>query len=90
MKVAVYVEEGLQQVMFMAENDHEKKILSSMAERPCDVSWHNGSWYTCQGGWKRITEYDVNKQHGIYSHSGEIEATMLVLKEKKSTESKDS
>lgn len=52
MKTALYIEDGLLQVVLAPETDQEKAILS-LVEKKEKVGFYRGSFYECQGGWVR-------------------------------------
>lgn len=58
MKTAIYIEQGVLQVVFTPESDHEKAVLK-IAESNDTVKVHRGSFYECRGGWFRH-EYKGN------------------------------
>ena len=68
MKVSIYIEGSVQQVNLTPENDFEKNILNSLAEKKQEVEIFKGSFYQCQGGWNRQADYP--------------DSMMIVLKEK--------
>ncbi len=59
MKIALYIEDGLQQIVLTPENDTEKKILEKMHGK-AKLSLYKGSFYQCQGGWTRQGSDDTS------------------------------
>lgn len=59
MKIALYIENGSQQIVLTPENDTEKQILAKMHGRP-NFSVYKGSFYQCQGGWVRHGSDDTS------------------------------
>lgn len=54
MKIALYIEDGLEQIVLTPETDTEKGIVGKMHETSSrSVSIKRGSFYACQGGWTR-------------------------------------
>ncbi len=67
MKIALYIEDGLEQVVLTPESETEKAILGKLNERPSDFAIKSGQFFRCQGGY-------VHQQSGPRS-------TMIVLTE---------
>lgn len=53
MKIALYIEEGVDQIVFTPESDTERGILGKLIRGTCELSIKQGSFYECQGGWVR-------------------------------------
>lgn len=68
MKIALYIEDGLEQIVLTPETDTEKAIVAKLNDGEREMIVHQGEFYTCRGGWVR---------HGISETS-----TIIVLKEK--------
>ena len=51
MKTAIYMEDGVLQLVLTPESDFEKKALANF--EPGEVRIENGSFYECQGGYHR-------------------------------------
>ena len=64
MKTAIYIEDGIVQLVITPESDFEKNALSSFEEKPLEAKIFSGSFYDCRGGWIRQTEYVPNRLHG--------------------------
>ena len=67
MKVALYIEDGLEQIVLTPESDTEKAILGKLSAGSRDLSILKGGFFTCRGGWVR--------------QSDGKESTMIVLRE---------
>jgi hypothetical protein len=52
-KIALYIEDGLEQVVLTPESDTEKGILGKMHDGSRDLSVLRGAFYECRGGWVR-------------------------------------
>lgn len=50
MKIALYIENGAQQIVLTPENDTEKQLLAKMHGKT-NFSVYKGSFYNCAGGW---------------------------------------
>lgn len=77
MKIALYIEDGLEQIVLTPESDTEKAILGKLHDGSRELAIKKGSFFKCQGGWLR---HGVHSQHTLYGRAEENdESTMLVL-----------
>lgn len=53
MKTAVYIEEGMMQLVLTPDNQWEKDVIAAFSEKPTEVQFFKGRFYACQGGWTR-------------------------------------
>jgi hypothetical protein len=53
MKTAIYIEQGITQLVLTPENDWERNIVKSITEGKDTVEIKRGGFYHCQGGWVR-------------------------------------
>lgn len=53
MKIALYIEDGLEQIVLTPESDTEKGILGKIHDGSRQLDIKKGSFYECQGGWTR-------------------------------------
>lgn len=56
MKTAIYIENGLTQLVLTPESPWEQNIVKSMTEGTQPVEIKRGSFYECRGGWVRMGE----------------------------------
>lgn len=78
MKIALYIEDGLEQIVLTPESDTEKGILGKMHDGSRQMEIKKGEFYQCRGGWVR---HGLHTIHTVYSHSEENdESTMIVLR----------
>lgn len=56
MKTAIYIENGLVQLVLTPENEWEKSALRSFEGGVPKATIHHGSFYDCRGGWTRHSE----------------------------------
>lgn len=61
MKTAIYIEDGVVQLVLTPEGDFEKNALRSFEANGLETQIFAGSFYDCRGGWTR--------QKQFYSHS---------------------
>lgn len=74
MKIALYIEDGYEQIVLTPQTETEKNILNKIRDNDRKFSIKKGSFYYCQGGWVR------------QSDRRDDESTIFVLNEKQSTE----
>lgn len=76
MKIALYIEDGLEQIVLTPESDTEKSILAKLDDGSRKLSIKHGSFYACRGGWMRHKQSSLS----LYSQEREDDAsTMIVL-----------
>jgi hypothetical protein len=56
MKTAIYIEDGIVQLVLTPESVFEKNALGSFYSKPLDVKMFNGTFYDCAGGWTRQSD----------------------------------
>jgi len=52
-KIALYIEDGLEQVVLHPEGDAERLILARLHDGTRSLSVVRGDFYECRGGWVR-------------------------------------
>ncbi len=76
MKIALYIEDGLEQIVLTPTSETEKAILGKIHDNTRDISIKRGEFYGCRGGWMRQKQRHSN----IYgSDEPNDESTMIVL-----------
>lgn len=58
MKTAIYIEQGVTQLVLTPENDWEKSALANFAKESDSFQIYRGSFYKCNGGWTRYDQTD--------------------------------
>ena len=53
MKTAIYIEDGVVQLVITPETEFEKNALTSFKKNDLDAKIYSGSFYDCRGGWSR-------------------------------------
>lgn len=53
MKIALYIEDGLEQIVLTPQGKTEKAILEKIHDGSRVFEIKRGSFYACQGGWTR-------------------------------------
>lgn len=62
MKTAIYIEDGIVQLVLTPETEFEKNALRSFEDKPTSAKIFAGAFYDCRGGWVRQTSY--HRPHG--------------------------
>lgn len=57
MKTAIYIEDGVVQLVITPEGEFEKNALKSFEDKPVEAKVFAGSFYDCRGGWTRQKQY---------------------------------
>lgn len=80
MKIALYIEDGLEQIVLTPESETEKSILAKLHDGSRSFDLKRGSFYACKGGWVRHAAQTYTS--GLYSpsESQDDESTMIVLR----------
>lgn len=80
MKTAIYIEDGIVQLVITPETDFEKNSLSSFSEDgEVDAKIFEGSFYDCRGGWVRQkNHYPIN----IYNGDTNNEKSLILTQRK--------
>jgi hypothetical protein len=73
MKVALYIEDGLEQIVLTPENDTERMVLAKLDGSHRSIEIAHGGFYLCQGGWVR---------HSPYAERSSDKSTMIILRQK--------
>lgn len=60
MKTAMYVEDGVMQIVITPETEFEKNVLGRIGESHASAKLFVGSFYDCRGGWIRQSKYLPN------------------------------
>jgi len=53
MKTAIYIEDGVTQLVITPENDWEKSAIKTLGKAGIEAEVYEGSFYNCQGGYVR-------------------------------------
>lgn len=58
MKTAIYIEDGVVQLVLTPQNEFEKNVLGSFEDKSTATQVMAGSFYNCGGGWVRHRDAD--------------------------------
>lgn len=68
MKTAIYIEDGVTQIVLTPESDWEKKAISQLEQQKFQAALFAGEFYDCRGGWVRQKEYVPQYTYGYDAH----------------------
>jgi hypothetical protein len=69
MKTAIYIEDGIVQLVITPESDFEKSALKAFeANGEVSAQIFRGTFYDCRGGWVRQKQY-YSPMHGDMDHN---------------------
>lgn len=57
MKTAIYIEDGVVQLVITPESEFEKDAMKSFNGKEAQTKIFNGSFYDCRGGWTRQKQF---------------------------------
>jgi len=66
MKTAIYIEDGIVQLVITPESGFERNAMQSFHDKSLDVQIFDGSFYDCRGGWTRQASHRPG-MHGVPS-----------------------
>lgn len=75
MKTAIYIEDGVVQLVLTPESEFEKNAIGSFKESKTKTTIFEGAFYDCRGGWVRQKQY----YHG--SPRSEEDASLIIRME---------
>lgn len=77
MRIALYIEDGLEQIVLTPETRTEKGIVEKLTDGSRELSIKKGSFFECRGGWVRFNRH--------IDREGDDDSTMIVLRQKSPT-----
>jgi hypothetical protein len=78
-KIALYIEDGLEQIVLTPTSETEKAILEKIHDGTRELSIKRGEFYGCRGGWMR----QKKQYQSLYgSDEPNDESTMIILRER--------
>ena len=63
-KTAIYIEDGIVQLVITPESEFGKKAISTFTNKPMQAKLFEGSFYDCRGGWVRQNNYPTRALYG--------------------------
>jgi hypothetical protein len=85
MKTAIYIEDGLVQLVITPETEFEKDAMKTLREKRIDAKLFEGTFYDCRGGWVRQTA--LQSRSRMYGHNDKYDESLILVAREK-TESK--
>lgn len=79
MKIALYIEDGLEQIVLTPQSDTERAILKKLRDDDRVFEIKGGSFYECRGGYMRHRQAYYSQ---IESRDKDDDSTMIVLRPK--------
>jgi hypothetical protein len=76
MKIALYIEDGLEQIVLTPTSDTEEAILEKIHDGSRQLSIKRGEFYGCAGGWTRQKK---RYNSPYYSDEPNDKSTMIIL-----------
>lgn len=73
MKIAFYIEDGLEQIVLTPKAETEIALLARLHDESRDFTLYQGEFYACQGGWTRHGSGDRSTIIVMRPKSAEIE-----------------
>ena len=74
-KTALYVEDGVVQIVLTPEKDAEKGVLAILQDE-LKVTVYRGSFYSCQGGWVRQGDFPPQ---GCWNYEDKLDDKSLII-----------
>jgi hypothetical protein len=87
MKIALYIEDGVEQVVLTPQSSTEKAILAKLHDGSRNLQLYRGAFYGCRGGWTRWQEPPAAGQFHRNGIENDDNSTILVLLKKEETAS---
>lgn len=81
MKTAIYIEDGVVQLVITPETEFEKNALKSFNEKPLEAKIFSGAFYDCRGGWTRQTRFINGSMYGNDWDSNDVSLILRMGKQ---------
>ena len=75
MKTAIYIEDGVTQLVLTPESEYEKNIVHSFGKRLDTVKVFEGTFYDCRGGWVRQSAW---RERGPYDYYDSKDTSLIM------------
>ena len=79
MKTAIYIEDGIVQLVITPETEFEKNAISTFREKSLEAKIFAGSFYDCRGGW--IRQNDYSPRNYIGGRDNEDKSLIITIKD---------
>lgn len=64
MKTAIYIENGVLQLVITPEDEFEKNAIRLFEDKKTQMKIFSGSFYDCRGGWVRQSQHYASTPFG--------------------------
>jgi hypothetical protein len=81
LKTAIYIEDGLVQLVITPETEFEKDAMKTLREKRIDAKLFEGTFYDCRGGWVRQSALQHRGMYDNYNDKRD-ESLILVARER--------
>lgn len=81
MKTAIYIEDGVVQLVITPESEFEKNAVSQFSDAPTETKIFSGSFYDCRGGWTRQSAY--YNSSSMFSGGKDLSDKSLIIRTQK-------
>lgn len=81
MKIALYIEDGLEQIVLTPESKTEASILEKVHDGTRTLELRRGSFYACNGGWTRFEPSRMTDGVMFPSERKADDSTMIVMRQ---------
>ena len=75
MKTAIYIEDGITQIVLTPEPEYEKDVIKGLGDKISRVQVFQGTFYDCRGGWVRQTAL---KHKSPYSFDAQDDTSIIM------------
>ncbi len=73
MKIALYIEDGLEQIVLTPQTETEAGIINKLGDGARELQIKRGAFYECQGGWVR------HKSRSPYDLPGSNDDSVMIV-----------
>jgi hypothetical protein len=74
MKTAIYIEDGVMQLVITPESEFERGAFKTFEGKPIGAQLFAGSFYDCRGGWVR------QKHYSGFGHNDDNDERSLIIR----------
>lgn len=85
MKTAIYIEDGVAQLVITPETEYEKANIGLFEEGAVDAKIMFGSFYDCRGGWVRQSAYQPHTNQ-YWQSEGRDKSLIIKIEKPKAAE----
>jgi hypothetical protein len=80
MKTAIYIEDGVVQLVLTPENEFEKNAMSGFTDKNLEAQIFSGGFYDCRGGWVRQTAHQPRDPYSAMHRTYQPEDQSIILR----------